>query len=645
MVVIKVIKRDGSSVEYDREKIKIAISKANNEVNDEEKISLAQINNIIKYIESLNKKRILVEDIQDIIEIRLMSAGKYELAKKYITYRYTRALIRKANTTDESILSLLKNNNSFGIKNNNASYQRDLIAREVSKDLTERILLPEKIVKAHEKGLIYFHDMDYFIQPIINSSYINLKDMLENGTYINGVKIEKPKSFQVACNVTMQIINAISNGQINGFSIDIDCLSPYLNATYLKNVNMLKEKYKTKANDILIKTLANDLTKKELENGVQTIHYQINTLINSSGVVPLVTLFLRINKDDLFKQETALIIEEILKQRLNGINKESGKEEYIYPKIVYVLDETNNLTGGCYDYLTKIVVNCILNNGNVNLLSSKKMKEMFNGNVFSPIGENQFLPIYKTSSKYKFVGRFNQGIVSLNLPRVALSLKENEDFFEKLDEVLEICKESLLCKYYSLLGTNEAISSIHFRYGGISRLNKNEKIDELLKNGYSTLLLSYVGLPEVVYLLLKKNIKEEEGESLAIKILNRINEVLNNLSNEIGVSFKLYSFYDNVSSKYFINKDLEEFGYIKKITDKSSYNSAYFIEDEKLNKIEKLEYEKKFNNLSLGGTINRVDVSDLKTDELEDLIKYIYENVIYCNLKKYEKEMEKYASN
>lgn len=645
MVVIKVIKRDGSSVEYDREKIKIAISKANNEVNDEEKISLAQINNIIKYIESLNKKRILVEDIQDIIEIRLMSAGKYELAKKYITYRYTRALIRKANTTDESILSLLKNNNSFGIKNNNASYQRDLIAREVSKDLTERILLPEKIVKAHEKGLIYFHDMDYFIQPIINSSYINLKDMLENGTYINGVKIEKPKSFQVACNVTMQIINAISNGQINGFSIDIDCLSPYLNATYLKNVNMLKEKYKTKANDILIKTLANDLTKKELENGVQTIHYQINTLINSSGVVPLVTLFLRINKDDLFKQETALIIEEILKQRLNGINKENGKEEYIYPKIVYVLDETNNLTGGCYDYLTKTVVNCILNNGNVNLLSSNKMKEMFNGNVFSPIGENQFLPIYKASSKYKFVGRFNQGIVSLNLPRVALSLKENEDFFEKLDEVLEICKESLLCKYYSLLGTNEAISSIHFRYGGISRLNKNEKIDELLKNGYSTLLLSYVGLPEVVYLLLKKSIKEEEGESLAIKILNRINEVLNNLSNEIGVSFKLYSFYDNVSSKYFINKDLEEFGYIKKITDKSSYNSAYFIEDEKLNKIEKLEYEKKFNNLSLGGTINRVDISDLKMDELEDLIKYIYENVIYCNLKKYEKEIEKYASN
>jgi len=645
VVVIKVIKRDGSSVEYDREKIKIAISKANNEVNDEEKISLAQINNIIKYIESLNKKRILVEDIQDIIEIRLMSAGKYELAKKYITYRYTRALIRKANTTDESILSLLKNNNSFGIKNNNASYQRDLIAREVSKDLTERILLPEKIVKAHEKGLIYFHDMDYFIQPIINSSYINLKDMLENGTYINGVKIEKPKSFQVACNVTMQIINAISNGQINGFSIDIDCLSPYLNATYLKNVNMLKEKYKTKANDILIKTLANDLTKKELENGVQTIHYQINTLINSSGVVPLVTLFLRINKDDLFKQETALIIEEILKQRLNGINKENGKEEYIYPKIVYVLDETNNLTGGCYDYLTKIVVNCILNNGNVNLLSSNKMKEMFNGNVFSPIGENQFLPIYKASSKYKFVGRFNQGIVSLNLPRVALSLKENEDFFEKLDEVLEICKESLLCKYYSLLGTNEAISSIHFRYGGISRLNKNEKIDELLKNGYSTLLLSYVGLPEVVYLLLKKSIKEEEGESLAIKILNRINEVLNNLSNEIGVSFKLYSFYDNVSSKYFINKDLEEFGYIKKITDKSSYNSAYFIEDEKLNKIEKLEYEKKFNNLSLGGTINRVDISDLKMDELEDLIKYIYENVIYCNLKKYEKEIEKYASN
>lgn len=510
MVIIKVIKRDGSSVEYDSEKIKIAISKANNEVKEDERVSLAQINNIIRYIESLNKKRILVEDIQDIIEIRLMATGKYELAKKYITYRYTRALIRKANTTDESILSLLKNNNSFGIKNNNASYQRDLIAREVSRDLTKRILLPEKIVKAHEEGLIYFHDMDYFIQPIINSSYINLKDMLENGTIINGVKIEKPKSFQVACNVTMQIINAISGGQIKGFSLDIDCLSPYLNATYLKNVNILKEKYKSKVNDEMIKTLANDLTKNELKNGVQTIHYQINTLINSGGTVPLVTLFLRINKDDLFKNETALIIEEILNQRLEGINKEKSKEEYIYPKIVYVLDEDNNLTGGSFDYLTKIVVKCILNNGNINLLSSKKMKEMFNGNVFSPIGENQFLPSYKVSSKYKFVGRFNQGLVSLNLPKVALSLKENEDFFEKLDEALEICKESLLCKYYSLLGTSCETSSIHFRYGALARLDKDEKIDDLLKNGYSTLLLSYVGLPETVEILLKKVLKRKK---------------------------------------------------------------------------------------------------------------------------------------
>lgn len=639
MVIIKVIKRDGSSVEYDSEKIKIAISKANNEVKEDERVSLAQINNIIKYIESLNKKRILVEDIQDIIEIRLMATGKYELAKKYITYRYTRALIRKANTTDESILSLLKNNNSFGIKNNNASYQRDLIAREVSRDLTKRILLPEKIVKAHEEGLIYFHDMDYFIQPIINSSYINLKDMLENGTIINGVKIEKPKSFQVACNVTMQIINAISGGQIKGFSLDIDCLSPYLNATYLKNVNILKEKYKSKVNDEMIKTLANDLTKNELKNGVQTIHYQINTLINSSGTVPLVTLFLRINKDDLFKNETALIIEEILNQRLEGINKENSKEEYIYPKIVYVLDEDNNLTGGSFDYLTKIVVKCILNNGNINLLSSKKMKEMFNGNVFSPIGENQFLPSYKVSSKYKFVGRFNQGLVSLNLPKVALSLKENEDFFEKLDEALEICKESLLCKYYSLLGTSCETSSIHFRYGALARLDKDEKIDDLLKNGYSTLLLSYVGLPETVEILLKKSIKEEEGETLAIKILNKMNEVCLNLTKEIGVCFKLYSFYDNVSSTYFINKDLEEFGYIKKITDKTSYNSAYFIEDEELNILEKLEYEKKFNNLSLGGTISKVDISLVKEDEFDDLIKYIYENIIYCNLKKkYEKE-------
>ena len=248
------------------------------------------------------------------------------------------------------------------------------------------------------------------------------------------------------------------------------------------------------------------------------------------------------------------------------------------------------------------------------------------------------MPSYKVSSKYKFVGRFNQGLVSLNLPKVALSLKENEDFFEKLDEALEICKESLLCKYYSLLGTSCETSSIHFRYGALARLDKDEKIDDLLKNGYSTLLLSYVGLPETVEILLKKSIKEEEGETLAIKILNKMNEVCLNLTKEIGVCFKLYSFYDNVSSTYFINKDLEEFGYIKKITDKTSYNSAYFIEDEELNILEKLEYEKKFNNLSLGGTISKVDISLVKEDELDDLIKYIYENIIYCNLKKYEKE-------
>lgn len=635
MIHIKVIKRDGSSVDYDREKIKIAISKANNEVSEEERVSLAQINNIIKYIESLNKKRILVEDIQDIIEMRLMATGKYELAKKYITYRYTRALIRKANTTDESILSLIKNSNSINEnKNNNSAYQRDLIAREVSRDLTKRILLPEKIVSSHEKGILYFHDMDYFIQPIINSSYINLKDMLENGTVINNVLIEKPKSFQVACNITSQIINAVSSGQYGGFSIDIDCLSPYLNATYLKNVNILKEKYKSKIDDDTIKKLANDLTRKELKNGVQTIHYQINTLTPSSGMTPQVTIFLRLNKDDLFINETASIIEELLNQRLNGIKKEEQLEQFVYPKIVYVLDEENNLNGGKYDYLTKIVINCIINGGNINLLSSKVMKELFNGNVFCPIGYNEFLPCYKKSSKYKFVGRFNQGIVSVNLPRIALSLKENEDFFQKLEETLEICKESLLCKYYALLGTTEEISSIHFKNGGISRLDKHEKIDELLKNNYSTLLLSYVGLKETIEILINEDITTSSGEQLAIKILEKMNELLNKWSNEIGICFQLYSFYDDISSKYFIDKDKEEFGYIKKITDKDRYNNAYYIEDDNLNVVERLEYEKKFAKLSLGGTINKINISTLNKEEINDLVKYIYENIIYCNFKK-----------
>ena len=486
---MKIIKRDGRVVDYDRQKISIAIEKANQEVKGREKATKEEIKEIIEYIEELGKKRMLVEDIQDIIEEKLMEIGKYELSKKYIVYRYNRALIRKSNTTDESILGLIRNENKeLAEENSNkntmlASTQRDYIAGEVSRDLTNRLLLPEKIVKAHQEGILHFHDADYFVQPIFNCCLINIADMLDNGTVMNGKLIESPKSFQVACTVTTQIIAAVASNQYGGQSVDMKHLGKYLKRSYDKYEKQLKERYKGKLSKDTITELVEDKVKSELKAGVQTIQYQINTLMTTNGQSPFVTLFLHLEEDDPYIKENAMIIEEVLKQRYEGIKNEAGV--YVtpaFPKLVYVLDEHNCLKGGKYDYLTKLAVKCSAKRMYPDYISAKKMKENYEGNVFSPMGCRSFLSPWKDENgKYKFEGRFNQGVVSINLPQIAIIADGDEDkFWKLLEERLELCKEALMCRHYALLGTTSDISPIHWQYGAISRLAKGEKIDKLL---------------------------------------------------------------------------------------------------------------------------------------------------------------------
>jgi len=459
---MKVIKRDGRAVEYNKEKIVVAIEKANQEVKASERASKAEIKEITDYIESLNKKRILVEDIQDIIEEKLMDIKKFELAKKYIVYRYTRALVRKQNTTDESILGLIKTTNTEVMEENSnknaiiASTQRDLIAGEVSKDLTKRILLPEKITKAHEEGILHFHDADYFLQPIFNCCLINISDMLDNGTVMNGKLIESPKSFQVACTVMTQIIAAVASSQYGGQSVDISHLGKYLRKSYNKFKSEIEKDYKGKLTNDVIEGLIQQRLKSELSAGVQTIQYQINTLMTTNGQSPFVTLFLNLRADDPYIKENAMIIEEILKQRLQGIKNEKGV--YItpaFPKLVYVLDEHNCLKGGEYDYLTKLAVKCSSKRFYPDYISAKKMRENYQGNVFGPMGCRSFLAPWKDENgNYKFEGRFNQGVVSINLPQIGIIAGSDEEkFWKLLDERLELCYEALMCRHYALLGT------------------------------------------------------------------------------------------------------------------------------------------------------------------------------------------------
>lgn len=634
---MKVIKRDGRVVDFDREKISVAIEKANREVLAKERANKQDIKKIIKYIEELDKKRILVEDIQDIIEEQLMDRKKFKLAKKYMIYRYNRALVRKKNTTDESILGLIKNQNKAILEDNShkdavlASTQRDYIAGEVSKDLTKRILLPEKIVNAHEDGILYFHDMEYFLQPIFNSCLIDIQDMLDNGTVINNKFIESPKSFRVACTIITQIMATVASTQYGGQAVDISHLGKYVRKSYDKFKKELEENFEGKIQSNVLEEILEQKLKEEIDNGVQTIQYQINTLMTTNGHSPLVSLFLYLKNDDPYIKENAMIIEEILKQRYNGLKDENG--EYInpeFPKLIYVLDENNSLKGGEYDYITKLALECTKKTLSPSYISAKKMSENYCGNVFSPMGLGNFLSPWKDENgKYKFEGRFNQGIVSINLPQIAIMSEGNEKvFFELLNERLELCYEALMCRHYALLGTVSDTSPIHWKYGAIAHLKAGEKIDKYLKDGYSTISLGYVGLYETTKFMKGVSNTSPEGKEFAVKVVKMLKDTVEKWKKTTGIGFSLYGAGNDFVCKAFAKIDKEKFGTIKDVTDKEEYTTSYHVsENEEIDIQKKLLFEAEFQKLSSGGGMSQVRIS--KIEDIEDFVRFIYNNVQY----------------
>ena len=639
---MKIIKRDGRVVDYDRQKISTAIEKANQEVKGRQKATKEEIKEIIEYIEDLDKKRMLVEDIQDVIEEKLMEIGKYELAKRYIVYRYNRALIRKSNTTDESILGLIRNENKeLAEENSNknivlASTQRDYIAGEVSRDLTNRLLLPEKIVNAHKDGILHFHDADYFVQPIFNCCLINISDMLDNGTVMNGKLIESPKSFQVACTVTTQIIAAVASNQYGGQYVDMKHLGKYLRKSYNKYTQQLQEKYKGKLANDVIAELVEDKVKAELKSGVQTIQYQINTLMTTNGQSPFVTLFLHLEENDPYIKENSMIIEEVLRQRYEGIKNEAGV--YVtpaFPKLVYVLDEHNCLKGGKYDYLTKLAVKCSSKRMYPDYISAKKMKEIYEGNVFSPMGCRSFLSPWKDEEgNYKFEGRFNQGVVSINLPQIAIIADGDEEkFWKLLDERLELCKEALMCRHYALLGTQSDISPIHWQYGAIARLAKGEKIDKLLFGGYSTISLGYIGIYEMTKLMKGVSHTAPEGHDFALGVMKYLKDKVAQWKKETNIGFALYGTPAESLCYKFARIDKERFGTIEDITDKGYYTNSYHVDvREKIDAFDKLTFESEFQKLSTGGAISYVEIPNMQNNiaALETAVKFIYDNIQYA---------------
>lgn len=639
---MKVIKRDGREAEYDRNKIVHAIQKANNEVEKEDKISEEKIYDIVASIENRKLASMAVEDIQDIIEQKLMEEGKYHLAKKYIIYRYTRAMVRKSNTTDDSILRLIRGENSeLKTENSNknstlASTQRDYIAGEVSKDLTKRVLLPEKIVKAHEEGVIHFHDMDYFLQPIFNCCLVNIGDMLDNGTVMNGKLIESPKSFHVACTVMTQIIASVASSQYGGQSVDIRHLGKYLHRSHEKYMKKYREKYTGVLSEELMEQLADDRLQDELRSGVQTIQYQINTLMTTNGQSPFVTLFLNPDKSHPYAKENAMIIQEILRQRIEGIKNEAGV--YVtpaFPKLVYVLNEDNNLSGGVYDDLTRLAVKCSAKRMYPDYISAKKMKENYEGNVFSPMGCRSFLSPWKDENgNYKWEGRFNQGVVSLNLPQIGILAEgDMERFWQILDERLSICFEALMCRHKALEGTSSDVSPVHWQYGAIARLGKGEKIDKYLHGGYSTLSLGYIGLYEVTKLMTGESQTTEEGQKFALKLMRRLRTATDTWKETTGLGFGLYGTPAESLCYRFAEIDQKKFGSITDVTDKGYYTNSYHVDvREKIDAFDKFIFESQFQTISTGGCISYVEIPNLNKnlEAVAEVVKFIYDNIQYA---------------
>ncbi len=639
---MKVQKRDGRIAIYDPGKIRAAIEKANGAVEAAERVDQGIIDETIRYVESFSQEVLPVETIQDLIEERLVTHNKYALAKKYMIYRYQRALLRKSNTTDESILKLIRNENKeLAEENSNknttlASTQRDYIAGEVSRDVTKRLLLPEKISLAHENGVLHFHDADYFIQPIFNCCLINIADMLDQGTVMNGKLIESPKSFQVACIVMTQIIAAVASNQYGGQSVAVKHLGKYLRRSREKYERELQEEFGGTLGQEQQKRVVDIRLRDELRSGVQTIQYQINTLMTTNGQAPFVTLFLQIEPEDEYVEENVMIIQEILRQRIQGTCNEQGV--YVtpaFPKLIYVLDECNCLKGGDYDYVTRQAVRCSAKRMYPDYISAKKMRENYEGNVFSCMGCRSFLSPWKDDQgNYKWEGRFNQGVVSLNLPQTGiLAAGDEEKFWQILNQRLELCREALMCRHKALLGTLSDVSPIHWQYGAIARMEKGQVIDPYLKDGYSTLSLGYIGLYELTWLMKGVSHTAPEGKEFAMRVMKHLKAATDRWKEETGLGFGLYGTPAESLCYRFARIDRQKYGSIPNVTDKGYYTNSYHVDvREEISAFDKFAFESSFQNISTGGAISYVEVPNMQNNlpAMETLVQYIYDNIQYA---------------
>ena len=639
---MRVQKRDGRIAGYDSGKIRAAIEKANLSVEAAERVDPAVVDEIIHYVEERAAEVVPVETIQDMIEERLVLHNKYALAKKYMIYRYQRALLRKSNTTDESILGLIRNDNKeLAEENSNkntalASTQRDYIAGEVSRDVTKRLLLPEKITMAHENGVLHFHDADYFIQPIFNCCLVDIGDMLDNGTVMNGKMIESPKSFQVACIVMTQIIAAVASNQYGGQSVAVSHLGKYLRKSRVKFENELLAEFGDSMSEEERERVTGIRLGDELRSGVQTIQYQINTLMTTNGQAPFVTLFLQIDPEDEYVEENVQIIREILRQRLEGTKNEQGI--YVtpaFPKLVYVLDECNCLKGGRYDDVTRMAVRCSAKRMYPDYISAKKMKENYEGNVFSCMGCRSFLSPWKDEKgNYKWEGRFNQGVVSINLPQIGILAKGEEDkFWKLLDERLELCREALMYRHRALLGTRSDVSPIHWQYGAIARMKKGEVIDPYLKDGYSTLSLGYIGVYEMTYLMKGVSHTDPAGKDFALRVMNHMRDTAARWKEETGLGFSMYGTPAESLCYRFARIDRQKFGEITNVTDKGYYTNSYHVDvREDISAFDKFTFESQFQNISTGGAISYVEIPNMRKnlEALETVVRFIYDNIQYA---------------
>ena len=657
---MKIIKRDGHIVDYKPEKIEIAIEKANNEVDEPDKVSYEEIQGIIRYIEKLGKKRILVEDIQDIIEEKLMALGKYKLAKKYITYRYKRELVRKANTTDLAIKELIEGENDYwNTENSNknakvVTTQRDYLAGITSTDITRRFLLPEDIVEAHDEGIIHFHDADYFAQNALhNCDLINLEDMLQNGTNINGVMIEKPHKFLTAMTIATQIITAVSSSQYGGATVTMTHLAPFVRDSY--NVFLTKYRNRGLPEEQCVKFAKEDL-KKEVNDGVQTFQYQINSMTTTNGQAPFLSVCMYLGETEEYKDELAMIIEEILLQRIQGMKNEKGV--YItpaFPKLLYVLEEDNIHEDSKYWYLTELAAKCTAKRMVPDYISEKmmlklKINENGEGDCYPCMGCRSFLTPDRTMSKGniakalnyeegkgKYYGRFNQGVVTINLVDAALTSERDFDkFWNVLDERLELCHRALQIRHKRLSKVTSDAAPILWQHGALARLDKGESIAELLKHGYSTISLGYAGLYECVkYMTGHSHTDEGEGKEFGLQVMQRLNDKCKAWKEAEDIDYSVYGTPIESTTYKFAKCLRERFGKIKGITDRDYITNSYHVPVfEEIDAFTKLSLESEFQQLSPGGAISYIETPNLTNniDAVLQVIQFIYNNIMYAEL-------------